>query len=169
MMLECGCPDHYPDWHNQDIDLAGHCAHVLPIPMLAHMPLQYDLYLRKQQQEVEQLELQERWPGFVLMATGAFRGKLIRLLENSDSPSRRVEHLPGPFLLRGRLHPGDVGTIRQPVHEMQIELLDKGRAPKELYICYLTCTHCYEKRGGHKTLLLRRYVESPTLKKRIKP
>lgn len=52
---------------------------------------------------------------------------------------------------------------------MQIELLDQGRAPKELYICYLTCTHCYEKRGGHKTLLLRRYVESPTLKKRIKP
>lgn len=168
MTLECGCPEEYPDWHEQDIDLGGHCVHALPVPMVAHMPLSYDLYMHKQREEIQQLEVKERWPGFVMMATGAFRGRLLRLLENNDSPSRRIEYLPSPFQLRARLHPGDVGTIRQPVHEMQIDLLDKGRTPKELYLCYLTCTRCYEQRGGHKTLLLRRYVESPALQKRIK-
>ena len=169
MILECGCPEHYPDWHNQDIDLGGQCAHILPIPMLAHMPMSYDSYLHKQREEVGLLELKEQWPGMALMATGAFRGKLIRLIENTTSPSRRIEYLPRPFQLHARLHPGDIGSIRTPVHEMQLDLLDRGRAPQELYLGYITCTRCYEQRGGHKTLLLRRWVDSPTLKKRVKP
>ena len=70
MILECGCPGEYPDWHGQEVDLSHHAAHVLPIATFFHMPLSYETYRQMQQQEIDQLELQERWPGFTLTRTG---------------------------------------------------------------------------------------------------
>jgi hypothetical protein len=51
--------------------------------------------------------------------------------------------------------------------QLQAKLFDIGKMPKELYICHLTCLRCADERGGDKILLLRRWVESPTLKKRL--
>jgi hypothetical protein len=166
MMLECGCPGEFPDWNNQDVELGGSCVLTLGIPMLLHMPLAYEAYLQRQQQEVDQLELPERWPGFVLTRTGALRGKMIRLLENVSSPSRHVSYLPKPFQLRAVLHQGDIGTIRTIVKEMQMKLFDEGKMPRELYLSYLTCPTCQEQRGGAKIMLLRHWVDSPRLKRR---
>jgi len=167
MILPCGCPDQYPDWDGRDIDLAGQGVHILPIAALAHMPISYELYRAKQQQEFEKLGLKERWPGFTLTHTGMFGGKIMRLLESTDSPSRRVQVLPAPYKLRGRLHRGDVGTIKTAVQRTQAELLDAGHMPKELYLCYLTCPQCADKRGGDRILLLRRWVESPALARKV--
>jgi len=44
----CHCPEEYPDWHEQDIDLSGSPAHILPTAAFFYMPLSYDLYLRNQ-------------------------------------------------------------------------------------------------------------------------
>jgi hypothetical protein len=168
MILECGCPGDYPDWHQQDVDLSHHAAHVLPIPTFLHMPLSYDLYRQRQQGEIEQLELREIWPGFALTRTGFFRGRLIRLLENGESPSRHVTNLEGSLKLYGLLHEGGIGTIREPVRQQQMALLDKGRMPKELYLSYLTCPRCSEQRGGEKILLLRRWKDNPRLAAKVK-
>lgn len=163
MILECGCPGDYPDWHDKEVDLAHHAAHVLPIATLLHMPLSYETYRQRQQQEIEQLELQEQWPGFALTRTGWFGGELIRLLQHSESPSRHVKPLPGNFQLHGLLHNGGIGTIRNSVRQQQMQLLDSGRIPKEIYLSYLTCPRCSEKRGGEKILLLRRWQASKKL------
>jgi hypothetical protein len=168
MILECGCPGSYPDWHKQDIDLSHHAAHVLPIPTFLHMPLSYELYRQRQQQEIEALELQETWPGFALTQTGFFRGRLIRLLESANSPSRHITTLDSPFQANGFLHPGGIGTIRNSVREQQMALLDSGRMPKEMYLSYLTCPRCSEERGGEKILILRRWKESTRLASRAK-
>lgn len=163
MILECGCPGDYPDWHNQDIDLAHHAAHALPIATFLHMPLSYETYRQRQQQEIEQLELHERWPGFALTRTGLFRGQLIRLLEDSSSPSRHFTRLAADFQLHGFLHHGGIGTIRNSVREQQMQLLDSGRMPKEMYLSYLTCPRCSEERGGERIMLLRRFKTSKRL------
>lgn len=163
MMLECGCPGDYPDWHNQDVDLSHHAAHVLPITTFLHMPLSYELYRQRQQNEIEQLELHERWPGFALTRTGLLRGQLIRLLEDKTSPSRHFTRLPGTFQLQGFLHAGGIGTIRNSIRQQQMQLLDSGRMPKELYLSYLTCPRCSEQRGGERILLLRRWRPSTRL------
>ena len=167
MILECGCPAEYPDWHDKDIDLAHHAAHVLPIATFLHMPLSYETYRQRQQQEIEQLELQEQWPGFALTRTGWFGGELIRLLISSNSPSRHVKQLAGDFQLSGLLHHGGIGTIRNSVREQQMRLLDNGRMPKEIYLCYLTCPRCSEDRGGEKILLLRRWQASKKLASKV--
>lgn len=166
MMLECGCPSEYPDWHNQDIDLAHHCAHVLPIASFLHMPLSFETYKQRQQQEVEQLELHECWPGFALTRTGWLRGKMIRLLKDSESPSRHFQRLGSDFQVRGFLHEGGIGTVRNSVREQQMQLLDSGRMPKEMYLAYLTCPVCSEARGGDRILLVRRWRASSRLAKK---
>lgn len=157
MILDCGCPGEYPAWNDEDVSLDGVRAHVMPIPMFVHMPLAYEAYLRRQQEQISRLELPEKWPGFVMTRTGWLRGQIIRLLENVQSPSRFVTFLPKPFRVHAKLHPGDIGTITKTVRSVQTTLLDQGRKPKELYLCYLTCPRCEEQRGGPKILLLRRW------------
>ena len=167
MRLACGCPQHFPHWHNEDVDLSSQPTHILPIPTLFHMPLAYETYLQKQFQEIEQLGLQEKWPGLVLCRTGFFRGQLIAPLEHDDSPSRRMHRLESPFLLRALLHDGDMSIIKSSIKKLQMDLFDMGRMPKELYLCYLTCPQCADERGGSKILLLRRWQKSDRLKQRL--
>ena len=124
MILDCGCPSDYPHWHDEDVDLSHHAAHILPIATFLHMPLAYDTYRQRQQQEIEQLELHERWPGFTLTRTGVLRGKCIRLLEDDESPSRHFTHLDSNFQCHAWLHPGGIGTIRNSIREQQMKLLD---------------------------------------------
>lgn len=163
MILDCGCPGEYPDWHGQDVDLALQPAHVLPIASFFFMPLAYEVYRQRQQAEIEALELEERWPGFALTRTGLLRGRVIRLLTHGNSPSRHVETLPGDFTLRATLHEGGIGTVRNSVREQQMQLLDNACLPKEIYMAYLTCPRCAAARGGERILLLRRWVPSPRL------
>lgn len=167
MILDCGCPGEYPDWHRQKIDLSHHAAHVLPIATFLHMPLSYETYRQRQQREIEQLELQERWPGFALTRTGLLRGEIIRLLESTESPSRHFKHLDGDFHVHGYMHEGGIGTIRNSIREQQRQLLDNGDAPKEMYLSYLTCPRCCDDRGGERILLLRRWKASSRLSKKI--
>lgn len=169
MMLPCGCPSDFPDWHEKDVDLSGQPVLSLGIPMLLHMPLAYEAYLQKQQEEVTRLELKERWPGFVLTRTGFLRGRILRLLESGESPSHNVSFLPRPFQLHTAVHQGDVGTMRKVVRDMQMKLLEDGRMPKELYLSYLTCPQCEAQRGGAKVMILRRWEESARLKRARKP
>jgi len=168
MSESCLCPDVYPDWHEQDIDLAGMPAHILPTTAFFYMPLSYDLYLRNQQTDIEELELQEKWPRFVISRAGFLRGKLIRLLNTETSPSRRFVNLEANYHVHGYLHDGGIGTINKGTRQLQNKMFDMGRMPKELYLCYLSCPRCEEKKGGDKILLLRRWVESKTLTKRVK-
>lgn len=168
MSLSCACPEHYPDWDGKDIDLGGHCVHILSIPMFLHMPLSYEVYLKRQYHDIHGLQLTEPWPNLVLTRTGMFRGSIMRLLENASSPSHRIHYLPNPFRLRAMLHVGDIGTTRNSLRQIQMELLDNGKLPKELYISYLTCPLCRDKRGGNMILLLRRWEESTLLMKRRK-
>lgn len=167
MTLECGCPESWPDWHQQDINLGGALAHRLGLPCFLHMPLSYGLYAAKQYQEIEQLELHEKWPGLVLSTTGMLRGSILRILTDQGSPSRHVASLPMDFQLHGLLHEGGIGTIRDSVRSMQSALLDQGRMPKELYMAYLTCPRCAERRGGDKILLARRWRDSVTLARKV--
>lgn len=157
MALDCQCPEHYPDWHRKDIDLGGHCVHQLAIASFLNMPMAYEMYLGRQQLEIDRLQLAQVWPGLVLTRTGMFGGTITRLLEESGSLSRHVTHLPHPFHVHGYLHQGNVGTIRNALREVQMQLLDSGRMPKELYLCHLTCPHCSSQRGGDRILLLRRW------------
>ncbi len=161
----CDCPDSYPNWDGQDIDLGRHCVLTLSIPTFIHMPIAYDLQRKKQRQEVANLELKERWPGFVLTQLGMLRGKMMRLLEDTESPSRHLSYLPRPFNVHAKLHHGDIGTVRKTLGEMQMEMVDKGHLPKELYLGYLTCPLCEERKNGARILIVRRWIESPRLKR----
>ena len=167
MMLDCGCPEVFPDWDGQDIDLGGLLVHTLPIPMLMHMPLAYELYVKRQQQAIEQLGLQEKWPGLVFARTGFLRGSITRFLENVRSPARHVGVLPRPYWIRAALHHGNISTGRKVIQGMQMALVDAGRRPRELYLSYLTCPHCGGDRGGDMMLFLRHWEESAALKKRL--
>ena len=124
--------------------------------------------LKSQWQEITGLDLREKWPGMILTQTGFLRGRIISLLENEQTMSRRVKSLPLSFNVAGKLHDGGIGTMRKSVLELQARLFDSGRMPKELYISHLTCLRCEEQRGGEKILLLRRWVDSPKLKAKIK-
>src|SRR3972149_4588564 len=97
MTADCVCPPTYPPWHEQDIDLGGYRTHTLSIPTLLHMPLGYEIYLHRQQQTLEQLQLRELWPGLVMTRTGLLRGSITRLLEDVQSLSRHVGYFPRPF------------------------------------------------------------------------
>ena len=167
MTLACGCPEHFPDWDGQDIDLGGRLVHALSIPTFMHMPLAYELYVKRQQQSIEQLGLEEEWPGLVLARTGFLRGSIIRLLVNTRSPARNIHILPRPFWVRAALHRGNLSTGRKVIQRIQMELVDAGRRPKELYLSYLSCPNCNAERGGELILFLRRWEESAVLKKRL--
>jgi len=167
MTFECGCPDNYPDWDGQDIDLGGQAMLAMPIPTFLHMPMGYELYLGRVRHLLKELELKERWPGFMLTKTGWLRGRILSPLEDSDSPSRHIIHLPSPLHIRAKLHEGDISTIKNSVREMQSGLLDLGRMPKELYLSYLTCLNCEKERGGAKIMVMRRWEQSARLSKRI--
>lgn len=167
MTLECGCPEQFPDWDNQDVDLGSEAVIELSIPTFLHMPMGYEVYVGRVRHLIKQLELEPRWPDFFLTQTGWMRGRILCPLSSGDSPSRHVTHLPSPFHLRGKLHQGDIGSIKSSVREMQSELLDVGCMPKELYLSYLTCPVCQDKRGGAKIMLLRRWEQSSRLSKRI--
>ena len=157
-LTACACPRDFPAWDGKDIDLGGQAVHRLPMPTLFGMPLSFDLYRQRQQQDLERLGLQENWPGFVLMRTGLLRGEVIRLLkEDSQSLSRHVQRLPGPFWARAVMHHGEVGTLRHTLVNLQSELFNAGRAPKSLFLAHLTCPLCSAERGGSKILVVRHW------------
>jgi len=168
MRLDCGWPDKFPDWNNTDVDLGGWLVHEISTMMFLHMPVGFEAYLQKQQQDIERLELTPRWPGFVLSRSAMFRGSILYPLADEHSPARHVHRLYRPFHLRVHLFEGDVGQLRDNVRHMQSALLDEGRIPRELYLAYLTCPVCRDRRGGNKIMLLRRWEDSPKLKKRIR-
>lgn len=168
MTLDCGCPPEYPEWHDTDIDLGGYRVHTLPIPMFFHMPLAYEAYLQRQQQAIDALQLKEPWPRLILTRPGLLRGSITRLLEDTTSLSRHVSNLPTPYHVRAVLHHGNVSMLSRPVREMQMALMEKGRIPKELYLCHLTCPRCSDERGGDKILVLRHWRASPTLSRRLR-
>lgn len=167
-MTQCACPRSIPDWNGRDINLGGQCALLLPFPTFLNMPIGYEIYAQRQQHLIKQLELKEPWPDFVLVHTGAFRGQLLRLIEETESASRHITHLPRPFNVRVLIHHGGIGTIKSSIRKSQMELLDSGKMPKQLYLGYLTCPVCEEERGGAKIMVVRRWEESPTLVKRLK-
>ena len=167
MTTECACPNDYPDWHEQDVNLSGTLVHGLKLPCFLFMPLSYELYVQKQSQALEQLELDEQWPGFVLTRTGLLRGEILRLLKPATSPSRFVRALDGTAQFRGYFHNGGIGRIKESTRKLQNQIFDQGRMPKEMYLAYLTCPACSEKKGGDKILILRRWQESKTLARRI--
>jgi hypothetical protein len=98
-----------------------------------------------------------------------FRGTLIRLLENTQSPSHLVGWLPRPYQVYAWLHQGSLSSLRPVLREIQSNLLDAGKMPRELLLGHLTCSRCAEKRGGEKILLLRHWRESKMLAKRRRP
>ena len=160
----CYCPQTAPDWAGQDVDLSAALVHDLPIKVLFNMPVAYDMYHQRQYQELHRLELPERWPGLVLTRMGMFSGRLIRLLQDHQTPCRHVHRLAPDFHLRGLMHDGDIGTVRESFLDLQTELFNLGRLPKELYMAYLTCPVCRDRKGGDRILLLRRWVDSPRLR-----
>lgn len=167
MTMQCACPTEYPDWHEKDINLGGTLVHTVKIPCFIFMPLSYDTYVVKQSEDISALELSEQWPGFALTRTGFFRGEMIRPLNPASSPSRFVNTLDASYTLRGLLHNGGIGTIKESTRQLQNQLFDLGRMPKEMYLCYLTCPVCSDKKGGDKILLLRKWQESKTLARRL--
>lgn len=167
MTASCACPTEYPDWHQKEIELGNHWAHVQKIPALLSMPLAYDHYVKTQFEAIQRLELQERYPGLVLTQTGIFGGRLIRLLENGSSAAYQVQRLPDPWHLSGWLHQGGIGTIKSSLRQLQQRLLDQGRLPKELFLCHLTCPTCARDKGGERILLLRRWEASARLQARL--
>jgi len=166
MIRECGCPSEYPEWHNQDIDLSGQCIHTMPTSCFLHMPIASELYAKRQQTEIENLELEEEWPGLALNRTGMFRGKRIRLLKHNRSASRRISYLPSPFNVRVQIHKGNVSTLQVPVREMSIALIESGKRPKELYLVHLNCPRCQKTEGNDRIMLMRRWIDAPGLKRK---
>jgi hypothetical protein len=167
MTLACGCPESFPDWHEQDIALGGRLAHTLPLPTFLHMPIGYELRRERQRLTLQRLGLKESWPGLVLLRTGLLRGKLLRLLEPATSPAGGLSYLPHPFWVRGFLHQGPITAMAQSARHVQSALVRSGKKPLELYLGHLTCPRCAPTRGGEKILLLRRWAESPALLKRV--
>lgn len=166
-MLDCGCPSEYPHWDNEDVDIGAWLMHEQRVPMFLHMPVGYEACLDRQHKDIRRLALTERWPGFVLTQSAAFRGRILCPLREDSSPARHTFRLSNPFHVRTRLVHGDVGSIKSKVQTMQSSLLDEGRMPKELFLSYLTCPRCREARGGIKVLLLRHWLDSPKLKARL--
>lgn len=167
MTLACGCPESFPDWHEQDINLGGRLTHTVSVPTLLHMPIGYELHRERQRQTLHRLGLKEQWPGMVLLRTGLLRGKILRLLEPATSPASGLSYLPHPFWARGFLHQGPITAMAQSARRVQSALVQAGRRPLELYVSHLTCPRCAEQRGGEKILLLRHWAESPALLKRV--
>ncbi len=168
MTLPCGCPESFPDWDDQDINLGGHLVHEQTAPMFLHMPIAFDLYRQRQMDDIATLELHETWPGLALTRSASFRGSIVRLLDDETCPARRVHRLPNPFRLRVALHHGDIGGMRPLLRNMQSRLISSGRKPLEVYLAYLTCPLCAEQRGGNKIMLLRHWTPSEKISKGLK-
>lgn len=166
--LPCGCPDAFPDWDGQDINLGAWLVHEIGTPMFFHMPIGFEACLHKQHKDIEQLGLHPRWPGFVLARSAMFRGAILCPLQEERSPARNVRRLPNPFHVRASIIHGDVDNIRNAVSHIQSELLDQRRMPRELFLAYLTCPACKDERGGSKMLILRHWEESEKLRKRLR-
>ncbi len=167
MRLECGCPDEWPEWSG-DVELGGTLVHRQKLPTFLHMPIGFEACLDRQLKDIQRLELHERWPGFALTRTGMFGGEILAPLAEDHCPARQTFRLANPWHARALLFSGDVGGIKEEVRRMQSALLDEGRMPKELFLAYLTCPRCAERRGGMKLMILRRWVKSPKLEKRLK-
>jgi len=163
----CPCPEEYPDWDGQNINLGGSCVHEMGIASFFHMPMAYDMYVSKQAANIDHLELTEKWPGFMLTKTGMWGGKIIRLLEDCQSPSRLVKYLPGDFLVMVKMHYGTVDSVAKVVHKMQIDMVEQGCIPKELYLSHLTCPVCSERKGGDKIMILRKYKANERIRERL--
>jgi len=163
----CPCPEEYPDWHGKSVNLGGYCIHEMKISSVFHMPVAYDMYVSKQAVNIQELGLKERWPGLILTKTGMFSGKIIRLVEDAQSPSRLVKYIAGDFLLMAQMHGGGIGTVPKAAHKMQIAMVEKGCMPKELYLVHLTCDECWERKGGDKILMLRRYVANERVQQKL--
>ncbi|MDX8413848.1 MAG: hydrolase [Mariprofundales bacterium] len=166
--LECGCPPHYPDWHNCDIDLGGTLMQQAAVPYFFHMPIGFEAKLFRQHDAIQRMDLHEKWPGFVLSQSGMFRGTILCPLQEESSPLRSLVRLPNPFQLSCRIIHGDIGQIKPAVREMQSALLDEGKMPKALYLAYLTCPICQQRRGGMRIMILRHWKKSDTLQARLK-
>ncbi len=166
MRLDCGCPSEYPDWHG-DVDLGGWLVHRQRLPSFLHMPIGFEACLDAQHKDIARLDLTERWPGFVLSRTGFFGGELLALLAEDRCPSHRTFRLANPFHVRCELFEGDVGQIKSSVRRMQSALLDEGKMPKELYLAYLTCPRCEAERGGRRLMILRHWVPSKRLARKL--
>ena len=165
--LACPCPEDYPDWDGKSINLSGHCIHEMKISCYFHMPVAYDMYVSKQAENINLLDLTEKWPGLVLTKTGMIGGKIIRLLEDAQSPSRLVKYIAGDFHVMAQMHRGGIGTVPKAAHKMQIAMVEKGCMPKELYLVHLTCDECWERKGGDKILILRRYTANERVQKNL--
>ncbi|MBF0282824.1 MAG: hypothetical protein HQM07_09710 [Zetaproteobacteria bacterium] len=166
--LACGCPAHFPKWHNQDIDLGATLVHEQGAPMFLHMPIGYEASLDRQLKDIQRLGLHEQWPGFGLTQSAMFRGKILAPLEEASSLSHKTYRLSNPYMLRVRLFKGDIGGIKKTVKEIQSSLLDEGKMPKELFLSYLTCPQCQEKRGGMQLMVLRHWIQSDKLQQKIR-
>ncbi len=166
-MLDCGCPSVYPEWDNIDVDLGAWLVHEQKAPMFLHMPIGYEACLDRQHKDIRRLGLHERWPGFCLTQSAMFRGRILCPLQEDSSPARNTFRLVNPFHVRARLFQGDVGAIKGAVRDMQSQLLDEAKMPRELYLSYLTCPRCQEERGGTRIMLLRHWVKSEKLRKRL--
>lgn len=168
-MLDCGCPSEYPDWDGKDVDLGAWLVHEQRVPMFLHMPIGFEAALDRQHKDIRRLGLTERWPGFVLTQSAAFRGRILCPLDEDSSPARKTFRLSNPYHVRGKLLHGDVGgKLRGEVQRMQSDLLDEAKMPRELFLCYLTCPRCRDERGGIKILLLRHWERSRKLEERLK-
>ncbi len=166
-MLDCGCPSEYPQWDGEDVDLGAWLVHEQRVLMFLHMPIGYEAYLDRQHKDIKRLQLNERWPGFVLTQSAAFRGRILCPLAEDTSPARNTFRLSNPFYVRTKLVHGDVGSIKGEVRSMQSALLDEGKMPKELFLSYLTCPRCRDQRGGIKIMLLRHWIKSKKLQERL--
>jgi len=164
--LACGCPSQWPSWRG-DVDLGGMLVHEMPAPMFLHMPIGLEACLDRQVQDIARIGATERWPGFVLVRSAMFRGRLLAPLVDERIPARRVVRLAMPFWLRVRLVEGDVAAIKPIVQRMRSELLREARMPAELYLAYLSCPRCADARGGVKIMVLQRWRESEKLKKKL--
>jgi len=168
MRLECGCPSEFPDWDGKDIDLGATLVHEQKSAMFFHMPIGFEACLDRQHHDIEQLGLNEQWPGFVLAESGMFHGRILALLTEDNSPARKTCRLKNPYMLRVQLFKGNLKDIKTVIRQMQSDLFDEGRMPKNLFLSYLTCPRCQEKRGGIQIMLLRHWVKSPRLEERLK-
>lgn len=167
MRLDCGCPSEFPQWDHQDIDLGATLVHEQSAPMFFHMPIGFEACLDRQHHDIEKLELNEQWPGFVLTQSAMFKGRILALLSEDNSPARKTYRLKNPYMVRTRLFKGNINEIKTAIREMQSGLFDEGKMPKDLFLSYLTCPRCQESRGGTRIMLLRHWVKSPKLEQRL--
>ncbi|MDQ6951615.1 MAG: hypothetical protein Q9M26_08120 [Mariprofundales bacterium] len=167
--LACGCPPEYPDWDGRDIDLGGTLMQKTNMAMFLHMPIGFEAKLHRQYETIIHQGLHERWPGIVFSQTGMFHGQLLCPLQEESSPLHGLIRLPNPYQVRCKLLHGDVGKTKLAIRTMQSELLDSARMPKELFLAYLTCPACQQKRGGGtRIMILRHWHASTTLEARLK-